>query len=783
MKTIIIPTQFQNRISEMLKEYSVVYLAAYAGMGKTSVVREYLKKRKIGYTYVQAEDDDFFECLATAGEGVVVIDDFQDISQENEEYLKANFHKLLRKHRFVILSRAFMPAWMKPYQIIGQLGSLDNSVLNFTSKEARAYLEAQQIYLEEVEIYKICKAIEGYPLALVFWGYSAKMEEGIGANWFAKMRRDVFDYLDEVVFFNWDREVYKFLLEMAGFESFSLELAAMVSGYPEVQRLVDGIEKKCSFFTRKGQEYQMLTFVREYFLSKQERMLSESEIYNIYHNAGLYYELRMDLKNAMKYYSKCGDEDKVRDLLVRNSNLHPGNASYLEVEEYYRAFPKERVLENPDLMCGMCMLCSLSLQVEESEYWYKALSEYCKNLKKTDREYKYIKGRLYWLDISLPHRGSVNVESLLVSGMNKLKNKEFSVQEISVTSNLPSVLNGGKDFSIWVTRANVLYPIMKLALPIVLGKGGEGLPEICMAEAMLEQADANTYQIVNYLNQGIYQAAAKGKIETRFVGNALMHRLYLAEGNVESAYNLLTEFEKEVDPKQYAQMHRNIKAMYAQYDLYVGKRYQAENWVKEEAPNEKGRFNVFERYRYMVKARCYIAQQRYTEAISLLDRMVQYGTAYDRTIIMIQARTLLAIVFYRMKDASWKDMLSEALEEAQKYKYIQMFADEGAALLPLLQEYDKKLDKEYKKKLLHHVKQATVSYPSYLKIVSADVEKLTATERQVLKLLGRGMKNKEISEFLNISLNTVAYHTKNIYQKLGVNNRTQATNIAKSMDL
>ena len=81
------------------------------------------------------------------------------------------------------------------------------------------------------------------------------------------------------------------------------------------------------------------------------------------------------------------------------------------------------------------------------------------------------------------------------------------------------------------------------------------------------------------------------------------------------------------------------------------------------------------------------------------------------------------------------------------------------------------------------MKQATVSYPSYLKIVSADVEKLTATERQVLKLLGRGMKNKEISEFLNISLNTVAYHTKNIYQKLGVNNRTQATNIAKSMDL
>lgn len=72
--------------------------------------------------------------------------------------------------------------------------------------------------------------------------------------------------------------------------------------------------------------------------------------------------------------------------------------------------------------------------------------------------------------------------------------------------------------------------------------------------------------------------------------------------------------------------------------------------------------------------------------------------------------------------------------------------------------------------------------PAYLKEESIDVDSLTSTEKQVLKLLGRGMKNKEIAEFLNVRLNTVAYHTKNIYQKLGVNNRTQATNIAKAME-
>ena len=184
----------------------------------------------------------------------------------------------------------------------------------------------------------------------------------------------------------------------------------------------------------------------------------------------------------------------------------------------------------------------------------------------------------------------------------------------------------------------------------------------------------------------------------------------------------------------------------------------------------------------MVKARCYIAQGKYMETITLLNRLIQYGTEYDRTIIRIQARLLLAITLYRVKDEHWREILEEALLEAQNYQYIRMIAEEGGAVLPLLQEMQTKLDKDYKKKLVQCVKEQALIYPSYLKVENANVQSLTATERQVLKLLGRGRKNKEISEFLNISLNTVAYHTKNIYQKLGVNNRTQATNIAKMMD-
>jgi DNA-binding NarL/FixJ family response regulator len=52
---------------------------------------------------------------------------------------------------------------------------------------------------------------------------------------------------------------------------------------------------------------------------------------------------------------------------------------------------------------------------------------------------------------------------------------------------------------------------------------------------------------------------------------------------------------------------------------------------------------------------------------------------------------------------------------------------------------------------------------------------LSAREREVLELAAAGMSNKEIAEHLVISLNTVKFHLRTIYSRLGVRNRVQAT--------
>ena len=63
----------------------------------------------------------------------------------------------------------------------------------------------------------------------------------------------------------------------------------------------------------------------------------------------------------------------------------------------------------------------------------------------------------------------------------------------------------------------------------------------------------------------------------------------------------------------------------------------------------------------------------------------------------------------------------------------------------------------------------TVSKKSLLK-------KLSPREREILPLLADGLRYKEIADELNISIETIRTHIRNIYQKLEVGSRTEALN-------
>ena len=59
-----------------------------------------------------------------------------------------------------------------------------------------------------------------------------------------------------------------------------------------------------------------------------------------------------------------------------------------------------------------------------------------------------------------------------------------------------------------------------------------------------------------------------------------------------------------------------------------------------------------------------------------------------------------------------------------------------------------------------------------------EIEKLSKRETEILELLSKGLRYKEVADKLFLSTETVRTHIRNIYDKLQVNSRTEALNKA-----
>lgn len=77
-------------------------------------------------------------------------------------------------------------------------------------------------------------------------------------------------------------------------------------------------------------------------------------------------------------------------------------------------------------------------------------------------------------------------------------------------------------------------------------------------------------------------------------------------------------------------------------------------------------------------------------------------------------------------------------------------------------------------RVLAHAQAPAVPVPARV----PGATELTERERQVLQLIVRGAQNKEIASQLNITERTVKAHLASIFNRLGVNSRTEAAAVA-----
>ena len=130
--------------------------------------------------------------------------------------------------------------------------------------------------------------------------------------------------------------------------------------------------------------------------------------------------------------------------------------------------------------------------------------------------------------------------------------------------------------------------------------------------------------------------------------------------------------------------------------------------------------------------------------------------------------------------------LERALTLAEPEGYVRTFVDEGEPMRNLLRHAAARgIASSYTQRLLtafgltEQPASTTSGRPGAPDLAAP----LTEREAEILRLVSVGMTNQEISGQLVISLSTVKRHITNIYRKLDVSHRTQATARANELNL
>jgi LuxR family maltose regulon positive regulatory protein len=298
--------------------------------------------------------------------------------------------------------------------------------------------------------------------------------------------------------------------------------------------------------------------------------------------------------------------------------------------------------------------------------------------------------------------------------------------------------------------------------------------------------------------------------------------ILLVEGNLPGAHHAMQELEESIQHQRLFPYYTHnlvwlrLRLYLAGGDMEQATRMarQARNVLETEQadPTEVAYFLVAE------LARLSLALRQPEEAIQTLmpylerEELVQWqdtlihllpvysvalyqaGKCEQARAVVVRLLTLTApegyVRVYLEAGEPMRQMLKTLLEEPQ---------DDEERVAPMLHSYVRALLAAFEQEEQRHALRADVppiqaqehetlsEISSRLTVPAAStptlLTPLTPQEQRVLRLLAAGHSNQEIARTLVVSLNTVKTHIKQLYSKLQVNNRIQASVLARDLHM
>jgi LuxR family maltose regulon positive regulatory protein len=306
-------------------------------------------------------------------------------------------------------------------------------------------------------------------------------------------------------------------------------------------------------------------------------------------------------------------------------------------------------------------------------------------------------------------------------------------------------------------------------------------------EALAETNDLKS--AAQKAKRGVELTENGGDVATLGWSYLALLRVYFSSGELIKAEHIVKKMEKtarELDMLPW--LMDNLAGWKARIWLNQNRLDAARLWVKEQKLDINAEITSINEAKFLALARLLLAQGQLDDSFKLLKRLWEQAKSGDWSSMMLEILILQALTLQAEENTNEaKKKLEEALVLAKPGGFIRIFVDEGPPMAHLLYEaYNRGIAPEYVQQLLAAFPvtepEEAVSKKSQVD-QSGLIEPLSNREIEVLQLIAKGLTNQVIATRLVLSVHTVKAHTRNIYGKLTVNNRTQAVERARTLGI
>lgn len=803
-----------------------IYICAPAGYGKTIAVRQWMERKIYKNTFISLDEfdnditrlckrfctalqncqpgnnelrkiashpafdsmpDEFavyaIDALLSDENAYLIFDDLHCLNNEQVTALLRSFFKRMPDNiRIILISRNELPYSFSDLWLKNQLICITADDLCFNREEIISLYKKHGNSVTTEKAEEILNLTGGWAIGIG----ALLLSGGIPVE---KKFTYLEKFLDEHIWQRWGESEREFMIKTAVVGEMTPDICRVLTDCLDSETRLDALVNSNAFISRTERGTYCYHSLFHDFLNKLLERRGEEFIRGLLYKAGYFYLDTQDFHNALNCFIKCEDYigiEKCYMLLVTNG------------KEYFFI---EKMLSIADLSL-------LHKVADKFPYIYSHLVWAAFIKGKAGEMSKY--ADIYYarqpdIAITAPQLILNIILVLLVDFRQPLfellqmsqtllinKNPDNGASISTINQNFPFLHRGTRDFSEF-TVGDIIENISqaKNALCDLFGEQALLMAECLNAGLLYEQG---------HLEKAYNHAlSANAKIntgfspETKFITLAITINILDALNKDEQADNLEHKISEMIKKEDAYYLLFNFSALKTLRKLMKGDIKTAQDWISKHEIILKEELYFYRLLGYFTTCRAYITVGKYHEAIILLKKVLILAESYKRPLDIIESNLLLA-VSYRKKAHGFQDEsmqhLQQAVSEAYKYGYTQLFTKDGAELSGMLRRLQKRMEQKAEKDLV------PVSFIKmlYLKTLENKNSGLTGgqstapvkyTEKQIMimQLLCEGKSFKEIAEVRGIKFTTLRSHIDLIYRKLDVTSEIEAITKIKELKI